>query len=172
MIKKKIEEAINDQIQAEFQSAYTYLAASAWFEEQNLSGFASWLKAQWQEEIEHGMKFYNHLIQREGRPILQKIEKPSAQFESPRKVFKSALEQERNITKRIHNMYDIAKTEDDYPLKSLLLWFIDEQVEEEEMVQDIIDKLVLIGEDGSGLYLLDREMAERTGSSGEGQSDN
>lgn len=164
MIKQKIEEEINNQIQAEFQSAYDYLAASAWFEEQNLNGFASWLKAQWEEEIGHAMKFYNHLIQREGRPILQDIEKPKVQFDSPQKAFKAALEQERNITKRIHKMYSIAKEEDDYPLESLLLWFIDEQVEEEEAVQDIIDKLKLIGDDGSGLYLLDREMGERKGS--------
>jgi|SRR5699024_2885727 len=161
MIKKKIEEAINDQIQAEFQSAYAYLAASAWFEEQNLNGFASWLKAQWEEELEHGMKFYNHLIQRDGRPILQDIKKPAAHFDSPQQAFEKALEQERSITKRIHKMYGLAKEEGDYPLESLLLWFIDEQVEEEDMVQDIIDKLTLIGDDGSGLYLLDREMNER-----------
>ncbi len=168
MIKQKIEEEINNQIQEEFQSAYAYLAMSAWFEEKNLGGFASWLKAQWQEEIEHGMKFYNHLVQRNGRPILQDIEKPNAQFESPLKAFEIALEQEQHITKRIHKMYNLAKEENDYPLESLLLWFIDEQVEEEEMVQDIIDKLKLVGEDGSGLYLLDREMSERQGQDGNG----
>lgn len=165
MIKQKIEEEINDQIQAEFQSAYNYLAASAWFEEKNLNGFASWLKAQWEEEIGHAMKFYNHLVQREGRPILQDIDKPKIRFDSPQEAFESALEQEQYITKRIHKMYDLARKEDDYPLESLLLWFIDEQVEEEDMVQDIIDKLKLIGDDGSGLYLLDREMGERQGQS-------
>src|SRR5699024_5896979 len=144
MIKKKVEEEINGQIQAEFQSAYDYLAASAWFEEKNLNGFASWLKAQWEEEIEHGMKFYNHLIQREGRPILQDIDKPKVKFDSPQKAFEAFLEQEQYITKRIHKMYRLAKDEGDYPLESLLLWFVDEQVREEEMVQDIIDKLKLI----------------------------
>ncbi len=166
MIKQDIEEEINNQIQEEFQSAYAYLAMSAWFAEKNLGGFASWLKAQWQEEIEHAMKFYNHLIQRDGRPILQDIEKPKVQFDSPRKAFELALEQEQHITKRIHKLYKLAREEDDYPLESLLLWFIDEQVEEEEMVQDIIDKLKLVGEDGSGLYLLDREMGERQGRNG------
>ena len=166
MIKQNIEEEINNQIQEEFQSAYAYLAISAWFEEKNLSGFASWLKAQWQEEIEHGMKFYNHLIQRDGQPILQNIDKPKVQFDSPLKAFEFALEQEQHITKRINKMYNLAKEEDDYPLKNLLLWFIDEQVEEEEMVQDVIDKLKLVGEDGSGLYLLDREMGERQGQNG------
>ena|SRR5699024_4649743 len=161
MIKRKIEEAVNNQIQAEFQSAYNYLAASAWFEEKSLNGFASWLKAQWEEEIGHAMKFYNHLIQRDGRPVLQNIDKPAAHFDSPRKAFEIALEQERSITKRIHKMYGMAKKEGDYPLESLLLWFIDEQVEEEDAVQEIIDKLELIGDNGSGLYLLDREMSER-----------
>src|SRR5699024_2239319 len=124
MIKKKIEEEINDQIQAEFQSAYNYLAASAWFEEKNLNGFSNWLKAQWEEEVGHAMKFYNHLVQRDGRPILQTIEKPKVQFNSPKRAFEIALEQEKYITKRIHKMYSIAKAEDDYPLESLLLWFI------------------------------------------------
>lgn len=77
-----------------------------------------------------------------------------------------ALEQDQHITERIHKMYKLAREEDDYPLKSLLLWFIDEQVEEEEMVQDVIDKLQLVGEAGSGLYLLDREMGERQGQNG------
>lgn len=170
MIKQKVEEEINGQIQAEFQSAYNYLAVSAWFEEKNLNGFASWLKLQWEEEIEHAMKFYNHLVQREGRPVLQDIDKPTVQFDSPQRAFEMALEQEQYITKRIHKMYDLAKEENDYPLESLLLWFIDEQVEEEEAVQDIIDKLKLIGDDGSGLYLLDREMSERQGQPAQSES--
>lgn len=169
MVKQKIEDEINDQIQVEFQSAYDYLAASAWFEEKNLNGFASWLKRQWEEEIGHAMKFYNHLVQREGRPVLQNIDKPEVKFDTPQEVFEAALEQERYITERIHKMYDMAGEENDYALESLLLWFIDEQVEEEEAVQDIIDKLKLIGEDGSGLYLLDREMGEREGQNENGE---
>ncbi len=161
MIKKKIEEAVNEQIQVEFQSAYEYLAASAWFETESLSGFSHWMKLQWEEETEHGLKFYNHLLRREGKPVLQSIEAPSMDLKTPKEAFEAALEQERNVTKRIHKLYDLAKQQDDYPLESLLLWFIDEQVEEEEQVQAILDKLQLIKDDGSGLYLLDRELAER-----------
>lgn len=161
MIKKKVQEEINEQIQAEFQSAYSYLASSAWFESRNLEGFAHWMKMQWQEETEHGMKFYRHLVSRDGMVELQGIEAPAVKAETPLEIFELALEQERNITKRIHKLYDLAQDEGDYPLESLLLWFIDEQVEEEEQVGRIIDELKLVGDDGTGLLMLDKELAQR-----------
>jgi ferritin len=161
MIKQKVQEEINEQIQAEFQSAYAYLALSGWFESQNLSGFAHWSKKQWNEEIEHGMKFYEHLIKRDGEVVLKNIEAPSLTIDTPEDAFEQALEQERNITKRIHKLYDLAQKEGDYPLESLLLWFIDEQVEEEDMVRKILDDLKLIKNDASGMLLMDKELAKR-----------
>lgn len=161
MVKKKIQEAVNSQIQAEFQSAYQYLAYSAYFEEKNLSGFAHWMQVQWQEEIDHGMKFYNHLIRRDGSVDLQTIDKPKIKAESPVEVFESVLQQERYITERIHELYDLAEKEHDYPLKTLLHWFIDEQVEEEEMATEILEQLRLIGDDGPNIYLLDKELGQR-----------
>jgi len=161
MIKQKLQDEINDQIRAEFQSGWLYLAFAAWFEEQNLEGFANWMRQQWQEEQAHGMKFYDHILRRDGKVELKDLEKPSVSAENPTEVFEQVLDHERYITKRIHQLYDLAEKEGDHPLKTLLHWFIDEQVEEEENAMNILDRLKLIGDDGGSLYLLDREMAER-----------
>lgn len=161
MIKQKVQEEINGQIQAEFQSAYMYLGFSGWFETQNLPGFAHWMKHQWREEIEHGMKFYNHLISRDGEIDLQHINAPSLNVDTPQDAFEQALEQERNITKRIHKLYDLAQKEDDYPLESLLLWFIDEQVEEEDQVRQILGDVKRVKNDASGMLFLDKELGRR-----------
>lgn len=161
MIKKKVQDEINDQIQAEFQSAWLYLAFAAWFEGKNLDGFAHWMRMQWKEEQEHGMKFYDHLLRRGGEVELKELSKPAISAENVREVFEKVLEHERFITKSIHSLYDLAKEEDDYPLQTLLHWFIDEQVEEEENAQSILERLKMIGEEGSSLYVLDRELSER-----------
>lgn len=161
MIKKKIQEEINDQIQAEFHSAYLYLGFSAWFESQNLSGFANWMKVQWEEEIGHGMKFYNHLLRRGGEVELKTLEAPEVKLSSAKDAFEQALEHERYITKRIHTLYDLAREEDDYPLQTLLHWFIDEQVEEEENTSEILERLKMIGDQAPALLMVDRELAQR-----------
>lgn len=161
MIKKKVQDEVNDQIQAEFQSAWLYLAFAAWFESKNLNGFAHWMRIQWQEEQEHAMKFYNHLLRRGGEVELKNLEKPDVSAESVTEVFEKVLEHERYITKSIHSLYDLAKEEDDYPLQTLLHWFIDEQVEEEENAVSILESLKMIGEEGTSLYVLDRELGKR-----------
>lgn len=161
MIKKKIQDEINDQIQAEFQSAWLYLAYAAWFESKNLDGFGHWMRKQWQEEQEHGMKFYDHMLRRGGEVELKELSQPTVSVESANEAFEKVLEHERYITKRIHSLYDLAKEEDDYPLQMLLHWFIDEQVEEEENAESILERLKMIGEEGSNLYVLDRELAQR-----------
>lgn len=161
MIKQKIQDEINNQIQAEFHSGWLYLAFAARFESKNLDGFGHWMRMQWQEEQEHGMKFYDHLLRRGGEIELKNIEQPKVNAESAVEIFEKVLEHERHITKKIHSLYDLAKEEDDYPLQTLLHWFIDEQVEEEENAEAILERLRLIGEDGASLHLLDRELAER-----------
>lgn len=161
MIKQKIQDEINDQIRAEFQSAWLYLGFAAWFESKNLDGFGHWMRMQWQEEQEHAMKFYDHILRRGGNVELESLEKPSVTAENVTEVFEKVLDHERYITKRIHSLYDLATEEDDYPLQTLLHWFIDEQVEEEENASAILERLKMIGEEGNSLYILDRELAER-----------
>lgn len=161
MIKQKIQDEINDQIQAEFQSGWLYLAYAAWFEGKNLDGFGHWMRMQWQEEQDHAMKLYDHMLRRGGTVELKDLEKPAVTAESATEAFEKVLDHERYITKRIHSLYDLAVEEDDYPLQTLLHWFIDEQVEEEENAATILERLEMIGEDGTSLYVLDRELAER-----------
>lgn len=156
-----VEQALNDQIQAEFQSAYLYLAMSARFETMNLKGFAHWLQLQWQEETMHAMKFYDFLLQRNGTVELKTLEKPATPFKTPLEAFEEVLEHEQYITGRIHSLYDLATEKRDYPLQSLLHWFIDEQVEEEDAARAVIDTLRLIGDEGPNLFLLDRELGAR-----------
>ena len=161
MIKERIQKAINEQIQKEFQSAYIYLAMSAYFEEKNLDGFAHWMKVQWEEEIQHGMYFYNHILRRGGHVELLDLEAPKVSIDSPKAAFEQALEHEQYITSQINELYDLAKEERDNPLQTLLHWFIDEQVEEEEATDNIREQLEMIGDDQTGLLMLDKEMAQR-----------
>ena len=160
-IDSTVQNAINEQIQAEFQSAYIYLAMSAKFEHMNLKGFAHWLRAQWEEETAHAMKFYDFLLQRDGEIVLKELDKPAVEFSTPLEAFEQVLEHEQYITSRINNLYDLATEKRDYPLQNLLHWFIDEQVEEEDSARSIIDSLKLIGDAGPNLFLLDRELGAR-----------
>ncbi len=160
-VKEEVEKAVNEQILAEFQSAYLYLAMSAKFNEMGLAGFAHWLRLQWEEETAHALKFYDFLISRDGTISLGKIEKPKVSFESSLEAFQQVLEHEQYITSRINDLYDLATKHRDYPLQTLLHWFIDEQVEEEDSARAVIDTLRLIGDSGSNLFLLDRELGAR-----------
>lgn len=161
MIKPKIQQEINDQIQAEFQSGWLYLALAGWFEQRNLDGFAHWMKQQWREEEAHAMKFYDHLMRRGGEVEIQALQKPEISAESVQEVFEKVLAHEQHITGRINKLYELANKENDYPLITLLQWFIEEQVEEEETASDILEKVKMVGEEGTSLYLLDRELAGR-----------
>lgn len=160
-MKDLIQNAVNDQIQAEFESAYLYLGMSARFEEMNLNGFAHWLRLQWQEETLHAMKLFDHLLHRGGHIELKALPAPRVTFETPLEAFEAVLEHERHITTRINALYDLAVTERDYPLQTLLHWFINEQVEEENSASAILDDLRLIGETGPNLFLLDRDLGSR-----------
>lgn len=161
MVSDEIQKAVNEQINAEFESAYIYLAFAEYFDSENLNGFAHWMRMQWQEELDHGLKFYDHLLKRGGRVELEQIDKPRVDASNPLEVFEKALEHERYITGRINDLYELAKQKRDNPLQNLLQWFIDEQVEEEETTEEIVEKLRLIGDHGPNLFLLDQELGNR-----------
>lgn len=161
-MKERILKAVNDQIKAEFHSAWYYLAMSSRFEEMNLPGAANWMRIQWQEETAHAMKFFDHLIRRGAYPELQSLEKPEVSFSTATEAFQQVLKHEQHVTKLIHELYELAVEEKDYPLQPLLHWFIDEQVEEEEAAEAIIDSLRLAGDSGQGLLMIDRELGARS----------
>jgi len=161
MLSKKIENAINKQINAELWSAYLYLSISAHFESINLGGFANWMRVQAQEELGHAMKFYHHVIERRGRVTVAAIAAPSISWKSPMNAFEDAFKHEQKVTGMINDLANMAAGEKDHATANMLQWFIDEQIEEELSTDAIVQKLKMIGTNTGGLYMLDRELAQR-----------
>ena len=162
MISKKIEEALNAQINAEFWSAYLYLSMSANFAVKGNPGFANWFNIQFKEEQDHAQIFIKYLLSRGGKVVLSPIEAVKTEWESPLDAYKDTLEHEKKVTSMINNLYALARAENDYATQSMLKWFIDEQVEEEETAQGLIDSLTMIKDNGFGIYMLDKELSART----------
>ena len=162
MISKKIEEALNAQINAGFWSAYLYLSMSANFAVKGNPGFANWFNIQFKEEQDHAQIFIKYLLSRGGKVVLSPIEAVKTEWESPLDAYKDTLEHEKKVTSMINNLYALASAENDYATQSMLKWFIDEQVEEEETAQGLIDSLTMIKDNGFGIYMLDKELSART----------
>lgn len=161
MLSQKMEDAINDQIQAEFESANIYLSMAAYFENVDLPGFAGWMRIQFEEEQMHAMKFYDYVNERGGRIKLQALAGPPIEFDSALDVFKQTLAHEQKVTGLINNLYALAIEERDFACQIFLQWFVEEQVEEEKNANDIISLLKRIGDNEHALLMLDREMAQR-----------
>lgn len=161
MFSKAVQDAVNEQIRNEIQSAYLYLAMSAHCEAVSLSGAAHWLHAQWQEELEHSMKLFKYVYDRGGRVTLQGIEKPQTEFPSLLGIFQQVLAHEQKVTALINNLYAIATKENDYASQVEFQWFIKEQVEEEKNASEIIEMLKKSGESGPTLLMLDRQLGAR-----------
>ncbi|OHD65308.1 MAG: ferritin [Spirochaetes bacterium RBG_13_51_14] len=161
MINKKIEEAINNQINAEIYSAYLYLSMSAYFQNRGLKGFAHWMEVQTAEEFGHARKFYTYLFDRGGRVLMKPIEGPATDWKSPENVFEEVLKHEQKVTGLINELVNLAIAEKDHASNAMLQWFVTEQVEEEASALEILDELKLIGNDGNGLLMKDRELGGR-----------
>lgn len=163
MLSEQVLQALNRQITYEYAASYTYLAMAAYFESLSLTGFAHWFRVQSEEEREHALRFFDYVNDRGGRVMLGAIDEPQNEFASPLDAFEHALAHEQRVTTSINSIYALAAQENDYATMSMLKWFIDEQVEEEKSVDEIIRHLKLVGDDGVGLLLLDRQLAERSG---------
>ena len=161
MLGKAVEEAMNEQMKNEFFAAYQYLSMAAYCESQNLPGFAHWMRTQAREETEHAMKFYDFILDRNGRVVLQGIDGPVVEFGSPLEVFERALEHEQKVTAMINDLYGLAVRENDYASQTFLQWFVTEQVEEEKNTGDVLETLKMIGDKSEALFLLDRELGQR-----------
>lgn len=157
----KVQEAINEQIKNELYSAYLYLAMSAHFEEEALTGFASWMRVQAREEVTHGMKLFDYLNDRGGRVELKGIAAPPSSFDSPLAIFRQAYAHEQEVTASIHALYALAAKESDYPTQVALTWFVNEQVEEEKTAAELVAQLELVGDNRPALLVLDRQLAGR-----------
>ena len=162
MLKKKIEDALNAQINAEMWSAYLYLSMAAYCHAQGQPGMGKWFEVQFKEEQDHAKILFNYVISRNGKVDLRPIEAVPTEWNSILNVFESALRHEQSITESINKLFALTSEENDYATQSMLQWFIDEQVEEEENVQTIIDNLKMIKDNGYGIYMIDKELGQRT----------
>jgi len=161
MISKKIEEALNGQVNAELYSAYLYLSMESYFKSLDLNGFANWMRVQTQEEIVHATKIYDFINGRGGRIILKAIEGPPTQWDSPRAVFEAAYAHEQKVTGLINGLVDLAIKEKDHATHTFLQWFVNEQVEEEASADTVVQQLKMMENAPGGLFMLDRELALR-----------
>ena len=161
MLSETMNSELNGQINAEIFSSYLYLSMSGWFESKGLSGFAHWMRLQAQEETAHAEKFFDFVHERNGRVILEAIDKPESEWQSPLDAFKAALHHEEFISGKINDLVNVAIDERDHATNNFLQWFVAEQVEEEATAGGIVDRLSLIGDDSAGLFALDLEMAKR-----------
>ena len=163
MMSKTMQDALNEQMNQEFYSSYLYLSMSAYCDGVNLPGLARWMRAQAQEEAKHAMKIFDHLLDRGGRVELQQVDRPPAQFSSPREVFEQAHKHEQQVTGSINRVYGLAMDERDFASRVFLDWFVGEQVEEEKTSGLLAEQLRMVGEDKPGLLMLDRELGQRRG---------
>ena len=162
MLDKKIEKALNQQVNAEFTAAYQYLSMAAYFEGINLNGFAKWMVKQYQEELTHAMKLFEYIHARSGRAVLEAIAKPPTDFKTPKDAFLQALDLEKGNTKSIYDLYTLATQISDYATQSHLKWFLDEQVEEEKLLDEARSLMEIAGDDKSALLMLNEKFGNRT----------
>jgi len=160
-MNKKVEKAINDQINAELYSAYLYLSMAAYAESEGLPGFGNWMKLQANEEVAHAMKFFDYVAERGGRVTLAAIDQPDVEFEGPQDLFEKTLQHEQLVTSLIHDLYALTVEEKDYASQILLQWYIEEQVEEESSANEILDQIRMAGAKGHVLLMLDRALGSR-----------
>ncbi len=157
-----MQEALNAQINAEMWSAYLYLSMSMSAADKGLKGMANWFAVQFKEEQDHAQIIINYILSRGGRVLLAPIAAVDTEWGSTLEMFEQTLNHERKVTAMINDLYNLALDEHDHATRSMLTWFIDEQVEEEDSARDIIDQLRLIDCNKLGLYMIDKEMATRT----------
>jgi len=161
MLSENMEKALNKQINAELYSSYLYLSMAAYFHSVGLDGFANWMRAQAKEEDVHAMKIFDYVNERGARVVLAEIEGPKTTWSSAVEVFEETLSHEQKVTALINGLVDLAKKESDHATDNFLQWFVAEQVEEEASADEVLNKVKLVGGEGNGIYMLDKELGAR-----------
>lgn len=156
-----MEQELNKQVNAEIWSAYLYLSMSSYFQNIGLAGFSNWMRVQYQEEMSHALKFFDYINERGGQAKLEPIAAVPSSWENAMAAFMETKKHEEHVTSLINNLMNVAIEEKDHASVSMLKWFVDEQVEEEANVQEILDQLKWIGNQGNGLFMIDRELKTR-----------
>ncbi|MGL5414385.1 MAG: ferritin [Clostridium sp.] len=161
MLNQTLLDALNEQVNFEFYSSYTYLAMSAFAEASDLPGVANFFRVQAKEELDHAMKFYDYIFQKGGTVTLEKVDMPRKNYNSIIEVFEEGFKHEQLVTSKIYNLTDIATAEREHATISLLKWFIDEQVEEENNFKTLLKKVRRLEGNPTGMYMIDDELAKR-----------
>lgn len=162
MMKDAVAVEMNRQINRELYSAYLYLSMAAWFEGQGLSGFSNWMRVQAQEERDHAMGFFNHMLERGAEVSLDTVAKPDGRWDSPLAAFEAVAAHERFISESIDHLLETAQAQKDHASANFIQWYVAEQVEEEAGADALIQKLRLVDKSGGGgLFMMDRELAAR-----------
>jgi ferritin len=161
MLKEKIQDSLNQQVNAELYSAYLYYAMAAYCEDQGLSGCAHWMRLQALEEVTHAQKIAAYVVERGGRAVMKGIAEPPREWDSVPAMFQAVLEHERHVSDLINKLVDLAIEKSDHATNNFLQWFVAEQVEEEASAEEILQKLELVKASPHGLFMLDRELAQR-----------
>lgn len=161
MISDKMNDALNEQVNAEMFSANLYLSMSAWFSERSLTGFANWMRVQAEEENFHAMKIYDYILERGGSVQLGAIDKPESEWSSPLDVIGEVVNHEAKVTGLVNDLVEVALSEKDHAANIFLQWFVAEQVEEEASVGEVLERLKMIGNDNAGMFAMDMELKKR-----------
>jgi ferritin len=161
MLTKKMNEALNHQLNMEASSAYIYLSMAGYFAAANLTGLAAWMKTQAGEEVKHAMKFFEFINDRGGRVALTSVEGPQTEWESPLAAFDAAYKHEQKVTAAINKLVDLARSENDHASEVFLAWFVNEQVEEEASTLAVVEKFKLAGDSAGTLLMLDHQLGKR-----------
>ncbi len=158
---EKMINALNSQLNAEMYSSYLYLSMGSYFESEDMSGFANWMRVQAQEELVHAMKIYDFIIQRGDRVTLTRIDSPPTEWKSALDVFEHVYAHEQKVTELINQLVNLAISLGDHATNNFLQWFVSEQVEEEESSSGVLKKVKMANESLSALLMLDSELAQR-----------
>lgn len=161
-MSKELEKAFNRQVDMELSSSTAYLQMAAYFSDRNLVGMSSWMRAQAEEERDHAYRFMDFVLDRGNKVTLGGVDAPTSEFESPEAAFATALQQERDVTEAIHELYRLASEQGDLACYPFLQDFIAEQNEEEAMVETILERIRLAEENPGAILLLDNELGKRT----------
>ena len=161
MLKASLSKVLSEQVNAEYYSAYLYLAMSACADRMGFKGFANWLFVQAQEEMAHGTHIYQHLLERGATPVFADIKLPQTEFKSIEEIYAKTVSHEEHVTELINNIASIALRENDHATYNFILWYVNEQIEEEAAANDLLTKVRLIGDNTALLYNLDTELAAR-----------
>ena len=172
MLSKKMEAALNAQIELEAYASFLYLSMASWCDEQGMEGSTQFFYRQSAEENDHMMRIFRYVLEMDGKAIVPAIRQPPTSFESIQRVFKDVYLHEQKVTKAINDLVDLSNKENDHSTHNFLQWYVAEQREEEALMRSILDKVDLIGEGPQSLYFIDKEIIAINGqiASAEGEA--